>query len=212
MIACCSVKNKQKWNSLDTHLLEWENIKIKALKWIICVNIWVFHDDLMYSEPFYFYQNDLLLLFSLSSTFSSSSSPLRLSCKNNPATVKTYRLSSNKNISPSEEQWDELKTKGSEEWRALGLFCVFGFGIFSTDEALRPETCWCPEVAFVSCRRRWARCSRQELWLFVFLDGKRHQQRLWMSRMFAGKVSDSFPGRRDGTVKILAARIHTSPP
>ena len=24
--------------------------------------------------------------------------------------------------------------------------------------------------------------------------------------------ADSFPGRRDGTVKILAARIHSSPP
>ncbi len=58
------------------------------------------------------------LVMFLFSTFSTSSFPLKLSCKNNPVTVKTYQLSSNKNISPSDEQWDEPKTKSSEEWRA----------------------------------------------------------------------------------------------
>lgn len=89
--------------------------------------------------------------------------------------MKTYRLSSNKNISPSDEQWDEPKTKGSEEWRAprragrVSATCL-GSGSFPQTRRWGPRRV--DVLRFVSCQRRWTRCSRQELCLFVFLDGK----------------------------------------
>lgn len=52
--------------------------------------------------------------------------------------------------------------------------------------------------------------SAGEQVFFVFLDGKTPGEAVNVSRMFARDATDSFPGWRYGTVKILAARIHTS--
>lgn len=49
--------------------------------------------------------------------------------------------------------------------------------LFSADAALRPETCWCPEVAFVSCQRRWVRCEGART-LPLFFWTERHRERI----------------------------------
>lgn len=161
------------------------------------------------------YFSCVFVMFSQSSTFSTSSFPVKQRCKNNPVMVKTYRLSSNKNISPSEEQWGELKTKRSEEWRAprragwVSSAC-FGSGSFP------PTRHWGPRRVDVP---RWhsypvsdgERGAADENSAFVFLDGKTRGEAVNVSLVYRDGA-DSFPGWRDGTVKILTARIYTSSP
>lgn len=115
----------------------------------------------------------------------------------------------------TEEQWAESKNKElwgvtstSKTWS--GLCYVFGFGIFSTDKALRPKTCWCPEEAFVSCLRRCVRTHIDRNSACVFLDRKTSGQAVNVLHV-CRDIADIFPERRGGTVKILAARIHTHP-
>lgn len=80
-----------------------------------------------------------------------------------------------------------LKTKGPAEWRAPPR-------ARSRAGVLR----W-----------RWFPVSAGELCLCFC--GWKKQKRPWTSRVFTGTAVDSFPGRRDGTVKKAAARIYTSP-
>lgn len=49
--------------------------------------------------------------------------------------------------------------------------------LFTADAALRPETCWCPEVAFFSCQRRWVRCEGART-LPLFFWTERHRERI----------------------------------
>lgn len=96
----------------------------------------------------------------------------------------------------------ELRRVTSTSKRRSGLCCVFGFGIFSTAKALRPWTCWCPEVAFVSCHE----VQQTGTLPFVFVDGKTPGEAVNVCR----DGSDSFPGRRGRSLPEYTPVLHRS--
>lgn len=137
------------------------------------------------------------------------------SCQNNRVTEKTSSLSSAQKHFPVGGTMGRAGNKGAprSDERRVSPRCVFGSGIFfflffhrrgaeawRRVDALRWR--WFP----VSAGR--TRCGGRELCLSVFgVDGKDTRR-----GALCGDGADSFPGRRDGSVKTLAARIHTSQP